>query len=77
MTFTNGKWAEDDKGFYDLELYLASGNKWRPLDVHNGELVVDNRFYQTRRAQFRTISRFDSPAYRSGRKADLHPIRRR
>lgn len=66
---------EDSEGFYDRQIWQDTGKKVRPVDVVDGDLVIDNRFYAARRGQIRALTASRTPGYAASRKRDLRPYR--
>lgn len=72
------KLGEDDVGFYDQAFFNASGGrKARPVEIVDGNMVLDSRLHAERRRQIRALTAHGTPGYPPSRTNDLRAHRTR
>jgi len=64
---------EDEVGFYDQQIFHDTGRRVRPIDVVDGDLVVDNRFYAARRNQIRALQQAQGQGVRKPELRNARP----
>lgn len=58
------QYLADEKGFYDRHTYIEYGQKWRPIDFEQGQMVYDNPYLARRREQTRELQNRHFPTQR-------------